>query len=324
MIVTQTINWIAQNWPSATPATQYALFIGAATTPAQTSTTNSTSVSYDDNMVTIFVIRPTDGTNYGPAQSIVLGNGISNTRAWLRQYARRRTSDRIDNPNSSITILDDEINDFIAQAVQDFSLRFPIEKDFTISLIGGGYQAGARDYQLPVDFREVVSALYTSYGGLMQLWLKPLTWKGGETTAGTLVGYPKLGVLVPPAGGRFYGGNFDVYEGAIHIDFDPRGDGDTLKVRYKATMPQVTSDVMPIPVNSEDLELLSLFTESKIWEEIEGKDTRLSRWRSKDDGGRRDDMPTEKMSARLRKLYEQQVMKRLTLRPKRLRLVRTA
>jgi hypothetical protein len=324
MLTTETLTWIAQNWPGSSPASSYGIFLNADATPTYIASTNSQQVSYDDSVVTIFVVRPTDGTNYGPAFSLVRGNGISNTRAWLRSYIRKRTTDRLDNGATNILFTDDEINDYITQAVQDYSLRFPQEKDVTITLIAGGMQAGARDYQLPADYRDMVSVLYTSFNAQMQLWLKPLSFKGGETTSGTLVGYPKLGVLVPPMGGRFYGGNYDVYEGAIHLDFDPRGDGDTLKVRYKATIFPPASDVAPLPIVNEDMELVALFAESKVWEVIEGKDVRLSRWRSKEDGGRRDDLPTEKMSKRMRDMYEKQVEKRLSLRPKRFRLVRAS
>lgn len=324
MLITDTITWLPINWPTETSAAStYAVFVNTAATPTTTAAATTTTVTYDDSLITIFVIRPTDGTNYGPAQSVVRGNGQSPTRGWLRSFIRKRTTDRIDQGTTNVTVYDDEINEYVAQAVQDYSLRFPLQKTTTITLIEGGFAAGARDYQLPSDFREAISVRYTNYTGLLQLWLKPLTFKGGETTAGTLVGYPKLGILVPPTGGRFYGGHYDLWNGSIHLDFDPRGDGDSLEVRYRASMPALTDDVTPIAIPNEDLELLALFTESKVWEEIEGKDVNLSRWRSREDGGRRSDLPTEVMSQRIRKLYECKIQERLALHPKRYRLVRT-
>lgn len=321
MIVTQTIAWNAQKWPGTANAAEYAVFLGSSTTAVTTSTTNSASVSYEDTQVNVFLVRPTDGTNYGPYESIIVGSGQSPCRAWIRSHVRKRVTDRADTANSTLLVMDDEINDFIAQALRDYSLRFPMEKDTTLTLIAGGFPAGARDYQLPADCREIISARYTSFNGLLQLWLKQLPFKGGETTSGTLVGYPKLGVLVPPTGGRFYGGHFDIWEGSIHLDFDPRGNGDQIYIRYKAEIPDILDDVTLLPVKSEDIELLALFTESKVWELIEGKDVRLSRWK---ENGRRDDLPTEKMSVRIRKIYDLKIQERLTLRPRHLRLVRNS
>ena len=77
-------------------------------------------------------------------------------------------------------------------------------------------------------------------------------------------------------------------------------------------------------MKQEDLELLSLYAQMKCWIRVEGQDTRLSRWRSKEDagGGARDALPTAKMSTAIKKLYDQRLNDRRELRVRTLRLVR--
>lgn len=318
MLITQAISWPVVNWPTdSVPAGQYAIFINAASSPSMTIANTTATVSYDDTGTTIFLIRPTDGTHYGPAQSLILGNGRSSTRAWLRSYVRKRLSDRIDEQKDTNTMLDDELNDYIAQAWRDYTQRFPTQSDTTITLV-----AGTCDYTLPTDFLTSVSVCYQGTENRFKQYLVEMPFKGGESTATSFTGYPKLGIMTIPSFGRIYGGHYDIWEGSIHLDFMPYGSGDSLVIRYKARPAAIVDDVTTIPIVDEDLDLLALYVESKVWQVVEGRDASLSRWRTKDDGGKRDDMPTKKMSDDLMASYLRAINERLSLKPKTYRLVR--
>lgn len=329
MNITEALSWQTANWPTAaTAAADYAIFINANSTPYLSSTAGQTSatVTYDDaNPGYVFLIRPTDGTNYGPAQTIVRANTPLNNRAWIRDYIRKSINDRLDiiNVSRKLLVTDDELNGYINDAIREYTLMFPLEKDYTITLIAGGERGGARDYQLPVDFQRVVTARYNQANSNLQLFLREEPFKGGETTATSWVGYPKLGILQPPIGGRYYPGHYDIYEGSIHLDFDPLGNGDTITLRYVAAFPYPTDDVTPLSIPEDDLKMILLHIEANCWKEIEGKDVSLSRFdRGASGNARRDDMPTEKMSTRLFNAWKQWIDTRRSLRPKTYRLVR--
>lgn len=326
MIVTTNLIWQSVNWPSSAAAIQYAIFVGSNSTPAYTTTNSATetTVSYDDALPgTVFVIRPTDGTNYGPSQTVVIANSPLNNRAWVRSYLRKKISDRVDQTAGQIpTVTDDELNDYINDALRNYSLQFPVEKDYTITLVAGGELAGARDYALPTDFQKMVQVRYNQANSHLQMYLKEASFKGGETTATSWVGYPKLGILQPPIGGRYYPGHYDIYENAIHIDFDPLGNGDTLSLRYEGSYAYPLDDLTTLPTPETDLEMICLYAEAKTWLEIEAKDVLLSRWPDANHKGRRDDMPTERYSTRLFNAWQQLVKDRRTLRPRQFRLER--
>jgi hypothetical protein len=183
-------------------------------------------------------------------------------------------------------------------------------------------QIGVRSYPLPTDCYMVKSVEYCTQDGRMHLFLKEKPFRGGETTATTYIGYPKLGIMLSPLSGRFYVGNYDTYNGMLNLDWDPAGDGDYLNVRYAARYSNPTDDAQLLNLQPEDMELISLRAQMKCWLRIEGADTRLSRWRSKEDGSRRDDMPTIKMSSMIKQLYDQIVNDRKELRIRTRRLVR--
>lgn len=323
MQIEQNITWQPVNWPSTNAAAHYAIYTNAATSPSQIVSTTNATVSYDDSLPgTVFLIRPCDAatspTAFGPAQSVVVSQQPLNNRAWLRSYVRKTIADRYDLDGATPTITDDELTDFINDAIRHYSQAFPLEKVETITL---GYQV--RDYNLPADWYSPILLMYDRHDDSnFQQYLKEQPYKGGESTATSWLGYPKLGILQPPVGGRFYPGHFDVYDGQIHLDFDPRGDGDTLVVRYGAIYPYPTDEITDLATPELDVELLSIYVQALAWKEIESKDVRLSRWRDKQDGGRRDDLPTEKMSTRLFNAWNQAIKERLSYRPKTYRLVR--
>lgn len=317
MIITQSISWQPVNWPdSATTASQYAIFLDTAITPLVTVSGSATStvVTYNDtDPGHVYLIRPTDGTNYGPAQSVVIANQPLNNRAYIRQAVRKSISDRQDTTDqTTLTFSDDELNDMIVEAVLNYSMHFPVEASRVIPLVAGGEMAGARTYALPSDYQKVLRVKYTYPDTVFQYWLKELPYKGGETSAQSYFGYPKMGILFNPIGGRFFPGHYSVYQNQLTIDFDPTGEGDTLSVEYLGNRPIPTDDVSDIGTPNSDIQMILLRVEASAWLMLEGKDVRLSRWRSKDDGGRRDDLPTDKMSTRLFNAYNQWVKERKT------------
>lgn len=330
MQISQTVSWPAATWPDAqTPASQYAIFQvypvpAQPAVPLQTVTTTSTILAYDDTASLVFQVRPTNGTAYGPECAVVVINDVP-CRAWLRKKVRVAISDQANQTGVTVNWPDEEINTYIGEAMGEVSILFPRESDTTIPLLGpitDDVTMGSRSYPLPTDCYMVKSVAYNTQDGHMRLYLKEKPFRGGETTATTFIGYPKLGIYLAPLSGRFYPGHYDQYEQQITIDWDPAGDGDYLTIRYAARYSAPTSDAQVLTLQPEDMELISLRTQMKCWLRIEGQDTRLSRWRGKEDGGRRDDMPTQKMSFTIKQLYDQVVNDRREMRIKVRRLVR--
>ncbi len=326
MIITTSVSWQSVPFMGADASDQYAVFVNAGATPSYTTSGGITSTDVqieDTDPGTVFIIRPTDGVNYGPSQTVVIASQPLNNRAWIRDQIRKRIADRVDlGVQATPTVIDDEINAYLNDAIREYSMHFPIEREYPITLLAGGQIGTARDYQLPDDFYKVILVRYNQVGTNYELYLRESSFKGGETTATSWSGYPKLGIIQSPLGGRFYPGHYDIWENALHVDFDPLGNGDTMTVRYWALHRYPTSDVAVLDVPEVDIEMIMKRTEASAWLEIESKDVRLSRWRTKDDGSRRDDMPTEKMSTRLFNAWNQWVAQRRSMRPQSFKLVR--
>lgn len=329
MIISVPLSWQAVQWPLAgTDATHYAIFRSNGTNPEQVVTDIIATVTYDDATPgDIFVIRPTDNATptpaYGPAQTIMVGPGPLNNRAWFRAYIRRSISDRIDtNVGNATNLLDDEINDYLNDAIRKYSGYFPREVQMSITL-----ESMKRDYPLPTNFLAMIQVQYRSADTNFKLILREEPFKGGETTPQSWVGYPKLGIFQPAWGGRFFSGRFEIHDdgtGArtMTLDYDPPGDGDSLFIHYRAYYDFPTDDLSPLSIPIDDIELLSLYVQAKCWVQIEARDVYLSRFRSREDGARRDDLPTELMSTRLFHAWQTWIQERQALRPKNIRLVR--
>lgn len=330
MQITQLLSWPATNWPATTSSTQYTVLQlyplpSGVTTPIEVTTVqNATSaqISYDDSQSLLFQVRPSSGSDpnlvYGP-EILTSVIGYVPCRAWLRQRVRYAVADRADvGGNVILNWSDGEINGYIEDALNEFNVLFPNEEDTTIAMqpmttINGIFQ-GVRDYTLPSDFYLIRSIEYITVDGRLHLFLKEKSFRGGESTATSYYGYPKLGILINPTAGRFYPGNFDIYDGQLHIDWDPAGDGDYLHLRYLARRPLPTSDSDLLVLAPEDLNILSLRAQMSCWLRLEGNDTRLSRFRDKSDGSRRDDMPTQKMSFVIKQMYNELVNDRRQMR----------
>jgi hypothetical protein len=328
MLITQTYSWPVTNWPSTSPSAQYALFRtypDVTPTLVQTVSTTSAALSYEDTLNLAFQVRPTDGTLYGPeVTSFVVG--YLPCRAYLRQKIRYALADQTNVTGGTINWPDSEINTYIEEAFNELSILFPKDADTTIMMqpptIVNGQTVGTRAYALPTDCYSIRSVEYVDQSGRMHLYLKEKPFRGGESTATTYIGYPKLGIMLTPLAGRFYPGHYDMYEGNINLDWDPSGDGDYLHLRYAARYPIPSDDATLFTIQQEDMELLSLYAQMKCWIRVEGQDVRLSRWRGKADGGRRDDLPTETMSKRVKQLYDQRINDRRAMRVMTRRLVR--
>ena len=329
MLIEQTITWPAVNWPTTSPATEYGVYQVYPTGPTllQTVSAPSATLSFDDSLSLAFQVRPTNGTNIGPECFVYVSNYVP-CRAWLRQKIRIAIADRLDLTTSSTPNWpDDELNTYIGEGLTELNLFFPLESDTVITLTApiliNGVTSGVRDYTLPPDYLQIKTVEYITPDGKLHLYLKEKPWRGGESTATSYLGYPKLGILISPLAGRYFPGHFDIFENGIHLDWDPVGDGDYLKVRYFSKRPQPVNDADVMQVLLEDMELMSLYAQMKCWMRVEAQDTRLSRWRSKEDGGKRDDMPTVRHSSVIRSLYQERINDRREQRPRTaLRLVR--
>jgi hypothetical protein len=319
MQITQTFSWQATNWPTTTsPATQYSVFaIYPATTPivVATVTTTSVTMTFDDSVPQAWQIRPSqtinDVTTYGP-ELTVFTIGVVPCRAWLRANVRIALSDRTDQAtNTKPTWPDDELNTYIQEMINEFSLLFPLDASTTIQLlpptIVNGVTQGTRSYPLPSNYYKIRQVEYIGVDQIQHLFLKYKPFIGGESTAMDYVGYPKLGILVVPVRGRYYAGNYDLFQGNIILDFDPVGTTDSLSLTYWAMhlIPQNDGDILDLL--PQDLSIVSLGVQLKAWTSFLGQDTELSRWRDREDGSRRDDLPTIKQIAFMRTEYQNRI-----------------
>lgn len=328
MQITQAFSWPATNWPTPSqPATQYTILqiYPVLSNPIVTTVTNATfaQISFDDTSPYVFQVRPTSGTSpsltYGPELSVFV-NGYAICRAYIRDQVRKALNDRADVTNANIIWPDDEMNGYIRDAIVELNRLFPTEKDTTITLVGtDGMIAGQRNYALPVDLYYIQTVEYVTADGKYHLWLKEKPFRGGESTATSYIGFPKLGILLSPLAGRYYPGHYDMYEKQIFIDWDPAGNGDYLHLRYAGQHTLPVDDATVLDLSDEDLLLISLRAQRSCWLRTEGQDTRLSRWI---DNKKRDDLPTVKMSSEIQKLYNQAIIDRRERMPKVRRLVR--
>lgn len=335
MLIAQNFTWPAVFWPTSSGiASQYTLLqVYPNTSPTVITTVQATSatITLDDAVASAYQVRPSSGTapglTYGP-EVTVFTVGYVPVRAWLRQKIRKALADRADSVGVTLNWPDDELNDYIQEGIGELNILFPVEAaPVSITLLSPtvdshGNAVGVRIYSLPSDCYSVRTVEYVTADGKLHLYLKEKPWRGGETTATSYLGYPKLGILLSPLSGRFYPGHYFTYQGQLNLDWDPSGDGDYLNVTYlgRRAFPQNDGDIMN--VQPEDMELLSLYTQMKCWLRVEGQDTRLSRWRDKSDGSRRDDLPTVKQSMIIKNLYDQRVNDRREMRPRVRRLVR--
>lgn len=333
MLITQTITWPTTNWPSSSPATQYTVYqvFPGPVTALQNVSTNSAALTYDDSQNLAYQIRPSSGAlnalTQGPELSVFLVNYVT-CRAWLRNKVRQALADRADQVGVTLNWPDDELNTYSNEAIGELNVLFPIEEVAAPILLQApiidinGNTAGVRQYSLPADLYLVNTIEYVTADGKLHLFLKEKPWRGGETTATSYLGYPKLGIMLSPLAGRFFPGHYYVFNSVLNIDWDPPGNGDYLNVTYFGRRALPVNDADLLNVTLEDMELLNLYVQMKCWLRVEGSDVRLSRWRGRDDGSRRDDLPTIRQSSMIQQLYNQRINDRRELRPKTRRLVR--
>lgn len=322
MQIQQLFTWPAVNWPGTSTATQYTVTQMYPTESiATTVSTNSATLTYDDTQALVFQVRPTSGTApnlvYGP-EVMTIVNQFVPCRAYIRQLVRKALADRLDRTGSNPTWPDDEIDSYIYTAIIELNQLFPIQKDTTITLV-----QGQRNYPVPDDLyyihTVVFKSLDTSLGGKLELYLKDKPFRGGESTATSYLGYPKLGILISPLTGRFYPGHYELYEGQLWIDWDPMSVNDTITIRYAGKRPLPVGDADLLSLTPEDIDLVSLYTQMKCWLRVEGADVKISRWT---EGKKRDDLPTVKMSSEIQKLYNSVILDRKERRVAVRRLVR--
>jgi hypothetical protein len=320
MQISQLLSWPQTNWPGASIATQYTVLQMYPGEPTEVTTVpaNSALLSFDDSAPLVFQVRPSSGTSpsltYGP-ETLTYVNQFVPCRAYIRQLVRNVLADRSDTADTTPVWPDDEINSYVYDSMVELNNLFPVDRDSEYPLV-----TRQRNYPLPDDFYLIRTAEYVSLEGRLRLYLKEKPWKGGESTATSYLGYPKLGILISPLAGRFYPGHFYIYEDQIWLDWDPYSSADDqLHLRYagKRTLPVGDADVLEL--TQEDILLVSLRTQLFCWLRVESADARLSRWTT---DKKRDDMPTVKMSADIQKLYNGAVIDRKERRPSVKRLMR--
>jgi hypothetical protein len=337
MQISRQLTWQSTNWPGSSAATQYTLFQmypGEPTPVENVEGTTSTLLTYDDTSAIVYQIRPSSGDldalTVGP-ELLTYVIGYVPCLGWLRQKVRMALADRADSASTvQLNWPDDEINTYVREALGELNVRFPIESNTQITLQGPsvdqrGNIVGTSNYALPEDFYLLKTVEYVSANGELHYYLREKTWKGGESTATSFYGYPKLGILFSPMmmAGRIYPGHYQVYENQVQLDWSPAGDGDYLNLNYLGRRPLPTGDADILQCTVEDMELLSLYTQMKCWLRVEVQDARLSRWRGNPEGSTRDGLPTVKHWIQIKQLYNERVNDRLELRPRsQLRLVR--
>jgi len=336
MYITQRVAFQATNWPNTSPATQYTLFqvVPTPSVPLQNIVGDTAVIlGYEDTQDLVFQIRPSSG----PLDTLTVGPviltfvvGYVPCLGWLRQKIRRALADRADISSAvALSWPDDEITGYLHEAIGELSIRFPLEQSIQIPLQGPmidahGHPVGVTTYPLPSDFYMIKTIEYVTSNGLLHYFLREKPWRGGESTATSFYGYPKLGILFSPTmlTGRFYPGHFQVSQNQIQLDWSPSGDGDYLTVTYLGRRAFPSGDADLLQGTPEDMELLSLYTQMKCWFRIEVQDARLSRWRGNPEGSSRDGLTTVKHWTQIKQLYNERVNDRLELRPRALRLVR--
>lgn len=338
MLISQLLAWQPTAWPATTNAAQYTIYqmYPGPPTPLQSVSTTSATLSYDDTSNIVYQVRPSHGDFTVPG-SFTVGPelltyviGYVACTGWLRQKIRMALADRADSiSNVTLNWPDDEINRYIWEGLGELNIRFPLEDNIQITLQGPTIDShnntvGTSNYILPADFYLIKTVEYVTANGQLHYFLREKPWKGGESTATSFYGYPKLGILFSPTmmTGRLYPGHYQIYEGQLQLDWSPAGDGDYLNVNYFGRRPLPTSDADILSCTVEDMELLSLYTQMKCWLRVEVQDARLSRWRGNPEGSQRDGLPTVKHWTQIKQLYNERVNDRLELRPRHLRLVR--
>lgn len=267
-------------------------------------TETSFSTLIDENADHVFLVRAYDGIYYGPALQIA--------------YRRRRTLQDIrDMVKSELKAppgrwQDTELDQYIREAISDYSLHFPRPQDLTVKLRGG-----VRDYQMPQNTVTVQRVEYITASG-STVYLKYRPWQPGESQVPSVSDIWKLGVTATSASrGRQRLGHYDYRDGRLQIDFDPSS-GDLLRVRYTARYPLPSVPAAHVDVPESDHELLVLYACGKASAQVELLSANLDRWREE---RRRDDNPLVDPTNRYFNAYRQKLRERMSI-PKFLRRTR--
>jgi len=157
------------------------------------------------------------------------------TRAGLRTVIRNQGID-------SSTWSDAEVNQWIADAIAEYSIHFPRWREST----GNACAEGEREYDLPSDFAAALQVEYPEGN-------EPLT---------TLT-------RLPEDDPRFGPGYYDVRAGAALVLGESPSAGQTYGLLYQAhhDYPDADDDVLTVP--DEDLEVLILFVVLKAYRRLE-------------------------------------------------------
>lgn len=307
--VTWTLTWQAVSGITRYDILEYSL--ASATSSllgTAVSSVTTTGISMDESTNKVVQVRGYDGTAYNSVETFVQGRPT--ILAQLRKEVRRELNDT---EASAYKWTNEEINQYIIQAIEDYSKHFPRDRSTTLTTVDE-----QRDYTLAGAVK-IKNVFYLRDS--VRYYLKPKEWKGGElelidSTPTTF--FDKLGVRVR-TGSRYYGGHYTYDDDTLSVDFDPDV-GYSLVVDYGAvhTIPLLDTDAMTIA--QSDWEILSLYAQAKAWSRDAGKDASLSRW--DDNPGRRDDNPLIPRETRLFNAYTQKIKEKKGSRIRTMRRVR--
>jgi hypothetical protein len=225
----------------------------------------------------------------------------------------------LNDPNAA-RFSDSELLTYANDAINDYSRHFRLQKTAQIAVSAGGLERNTRFF-LPEPCERVVRIAYTVGNVVRYLIEKP--YRAGEVTripgAEGFAGFriPRTIIMGPS---RAWLGHYELSTDetdadtlvSFKIDFVPdQAAYFTIDYLVKHTLFDPNNPASTTDVPAEDIELLDLYAQAKAWLRIESQDTSLSRWRTREEGSRRDDSPVIPHATRLFAAYEQKKRDRL-------------
>jgi hypothetical protein len=262
------------------------------------------NVPVEEGVPAVYLIRAVGAAGYLTTQSAYYLD--TPCLGWLRYQMRVNLQD-LDLTHYP----DSELNLYVREALREYSKHFPVEATVNIPVLHH-----QQNYILPADLvgQEVYNVQWQRFpdnsvflGAFKDnYYLKRKPYKGGESPPQTRYTFPKLAIGVIRFNGRYYAGHYDLYGNQLQVDILPDG-GENMVVTYGAQrfLPQQDPDLFDL--DPDDLEIISLYARAKCAMRIEAQDTGLSRWRTREDGSRRNDSPVPEWSTRLFNAFHQRI-----------------
>jgi hypothetical protein len=152
---------------------------------------------------------------------------------------------------------DSLLNRWLNEAIRDFARQVPREE--TTALTSVTNQAA---YDLPQGLVEVVRVEHPA-----NTFRRFQPGVGGDAAGG-----PLTLLLEEGAGSGGYG--YDVWEGQLLLEPAPTASGEPIALRYTTRRAEPTADTDPLPVESGDVELLTLYVCGRALQWIGGQEAK--------------------------------------------------